>query len=333
MDDFDLAFGNDEPSQDNSGEAGNGNQGDQGGGASPPAVEASKEAKQEDGTTAEAEGAATPPTEEEKGAYPKELEPYKDLLESRKWDPKNPEFTPTVLKSYKEAEAYAKRRETENKLIQSKVEQREAMLRGDVDSINRYRKAQGLAPIKADVRTPEQKAQEVNTLIESVNKALRGDETALEQLNDMLTKQRDDVEFERRMSGQTGIVTPEAAFEKRKTDASRNFGAFAQANPEAAKHIDELTDLFSPGGVFDAMGIDYLDIAATPERLASLAEIGQHIHVSKNIDKIVEARVKSELERRRMAGNSAGAGQQPKGGASKQNANEHELSPVEAAFF
>jgi hypothetical protein len=326
MDDFDLAFSADE---------GSGQSGQAAGTPAPqpegkPTDTPSEAAPQED--KAAPTGEQAKPPEAVADVLPKELEPYKGILDSRKWNPKNPDFAPTVLKSYQEAEAYAKRREAENNLLRSSRDTVAAKMRGDAESINQYRKQQGLPPIRIE-RPLEERTKETEALIESVNRVLSNpnDAEAFRNLDALFSKSREALIIERAQAANQQAASPEAAFEARKSKATTVFGGEVARNPEIATHIDALSTFFGPGSLFDSLGIDELTVAETPAHLAKFAELGQAMHVYKNLEKIVEERVKSELERRRGATVSAGHGQQPKGGAPKATASD--LSPVELAFM
>jgi hypothetical protein len=201
-----------------------------------------------------------------------------------------------------------------------------------LDSINQYRKSQGLQPIRAE-RPAEDRYKEHESLIESVNAVLQNpnDAEAMGKLNSMLTKSREDLLIERARAGDNKGPDPKTIFENRRSTSSRNWGDTVARNPEAATHVDALSSFFEPGHLFDSVNIDVLDVTQTPEQLAELVEIGQAMHVFRNLEKIVGDRVNAEIERRRTATPNPGTGKQPKNGAAKPEANE--MSPVEAAFF
>lgn len=326
MDDFDLAFSAD-PSESQAGQA-SGTPATTPDGA-PPETPSQAVPQDDKAASPEAPAKAPEPVAE---VLSKELEPFKSVLESRKWDPKSPDFAPTVLKSYQEAEAYAKRREAENNLLRSSRDTVAAKMRGDVDAINQYRKQQGLPPIRAE-KPVEDRFKEYETLVDSINAVLTNpqDAQAVRALDSMLTKSRENLVIERAQSANQQAVNPDAAFEARKAKATTVFGGEVSRNPEISTHIDALSSFFGPGSLFDSLGIDELTVAETPAHLAKFAELGQAMHVYKNLEKIVDERVKSELERRRGATVSAGTGQTPKGGAPKAEASD--MSPVELAFL
>lgn len=330
MDDFDLAFAPDPVQSQDSGQAAKTPDpgGDGGEGGTAPE---SQKADQSQDTTAQ-DGAQAKAPEEGKGVEDKELEPFKGLLESRKWNPKDPTFAPTVLKSYQEAEAYAKRRESENKLVQSARDAHAARLRGDVDSINQYRQSQGLPPIRVE-RPAEERFKEHEELVSSVNALLSNpnDQAALQKLDSMLTKTRENLLVERAKAAENKGPDAKQVFENRRASSSRNFGDIVSRNQEAGQHVDALSSYFEPGNLFDSLNIDIIDATQTPEQMAQLVELGQAVHVFKNLEKIVENRVNAEIERRRTATVASGTGKQPKTGASKSAASE--LSPVELAFL
>lgn len=331
MDDFEAAFSQ-VPSEDTNGQAGDGNQESDAGTEVTPELQSQQEAQAQTDTTATTEAEAKATEAGKQGVFPKELEPYKGILESRKWDPSKPDFAQNVLKSYQEAESYAKRRETENNLLKSKADQFAAVIRKDLDSINQFRKQQGLPPFQS-VRPVEERHKEVTSLIESVNRVLTNpeDAEAMRALDGILSKQRNDLEYELRKAQDTPPPSADAAFETRKSQSNSIFAAEVARNPEVAAHVDELSPYFQPGGLFDSFGLDVLHVAQSPAHLKAFAEIGQALHISRNLEKIVSDRVNAELDRRRTAGNSVGAGNQPKGNAKTSQASE--LSPVEMAFM
>lgn len=326
MDDFDLAFSAD-TSDSQAGQA-------EGTPAAKPEgtpAETPPEAIPQDDKAATPDATAKAP-EAVPDVLPKELEPYKGILDSRKWDVKKPDFAPTVLKSYQEVEAYAKRRESENNLIRVARDNMASKMRGDVDSINQYRKQQGLPPIRAE-RPVEERVKETESLIEHINAVIQNpqDDKAVRALDSLLTKSRENLIVERVQSANNKAASAETVFQDRKRNAGNIYNAEVIRTPELETHINALSPFFGPGTLFDSLGIDELTVAESPAHLAKFAELGQAVHVFKNLDKIVEDRVNAEIERRRGATVSAGAGQNPKGGAPKAGANE--LSPVEMAFL
>ena len=331
MDDFELAFAPDSTDIGDNGQA-------QGTPEAPGKVDGSanatditKETKP-DSTTASPDAKATAKDEELKGALSKELEPYKSILDSRKWDPSKPDFAPTVLKSYQEAEAYAKRNETTTKLTQQKNDDLGARLRGDVDAINKYRESQGLSPI-ATSRPLAERRKEYDDITSHLNNILNGKDESGESfkaLDSHFSKQKEEMLLEGLRQKANPDKMANDTFTQRKSLAQSNFANVVSQNKEATAFFDELSDHLSPGGLFDSMGIDVLDAAGTPERLNGFIELGQALHVFRNLDKLKESWVTSELERRRGAGNASPNGKASKGKAAQ---NDMDLDPISAAFL
>lgn len=279
--------------------------------------ETSPEQNPDAGTTAD-EGEADPEASEgeqakpAKGALAKELEPFKAVLEAKGFDVSTPAGVAQVLKSYQEAESYAKRNETHLKTEATRAEKFAALARSDIKEINRFRKAQGLPEFKDAVRPLEDRVKEHDFLVTTINKIVNGEDAdnALKALQEHFEGHRFDLEFEKRSKASNPDKTPQQAFTERKSRATQNMDLMQAKDPESIHYADEIRDMFDPskGGIFHALGFDILDAAQTPEILAGFVEIGKAIHTHRNIEKIVQERVTDELERRRKAGNTGGNG-------------------------
>ena len=274
-------------------------------------------------TTAPSAEPSNAPAGEQQGALAKEMEPFKTLLESKKWDPAKPEFGPTVLKSYQELEARASRTETASKQTATRADQLAAVIEGhhlggaviegDLDGINRIRQSRGLTPISGQKPLAERK-QEFDSMVSSLNRILQGqdqDGQGFAALNKILTDHQDALRLEELDSKRNPGKSREEVFEGRKQAVSGVLGSLFQESKDAQAYVDTLTSHFDPGGLFYALGIDILDAFKTPELAKGFAELGQGLHVLKNLDKVVEDRVKAEVERRRAAENGSGDGAGP----------------------
>jgi hypothetical protein len=264
-------------------------------------------------TTAPSEEPSNAPAGEQQGALAKEMEPFKTLLESKKWDPAKPEFGPTVLKSYQELEARASRTETASKQISTRADQLAAVLEGDLDGINHIRQSRGLTPISGQ-KPLESRKQEFDSMVSHLNRILQGqdqDGQAYAALNKILTDHQDGLRLEELDSKRNPGKSREEVFEGRKQAVAGVLGSLFQESKDAQAYVDSLTSHFDPGGLFYALGIDILDAFKTPELAKGFAELGQALHVLKNLDKVTEDRVKAEVERRRAAENGGGDGAQP----------------------
>lgn len=326
MDDLDALFDQSEPeTQDKGGQASGGlekpaetpSQGEDKAGK---AGEQSEESTEDDGT-ADPEGEAKlAGKEEKKGVLPKELEPFKDLIESRKLDLSKPEGIAKLAQSYKELEQHASKTATLSKNSQDKAARVAAIATGSIEDLNKWRKSQGLAEFKTDTRSHEDREKETTELFDHVDKALKGDADSTKWLNSHFNKQFRDLDVQKALAQQNPGKSADQAFAERKRIGQTNFAAAVSSNKEAKAYFDELTDHLSPGGVFDSMGIDVLDAASTPERLAAFVELGQAVHVMKNLESIVNTKVEAELERRRTAKNAGADG--GKGGAKPKAATK-----------
>lgn len=286
-----------------------------------PAIEPTpaRDTTQGDGTAdPEAQASATG-KEEVKGVFPKELEPHKDLSDSRKWDLTKPEGVAQLAQSYKEVESFAQKTQTLSKNSQDKAARAEALATGSAEDLNKFRQSRGLPPLAVDTRSHADREKEYDELYSNVDKAIQGDATAIEALNKHFAKQKENLLISKIQNEHVKPKTAEDAFKERKAAASVNFTAAFKANPEAKAYVDELSEHFDAGGAFDALGIDVLDAFGTPERAAAFVEMGQALNVFRNLEKVVEGRVTAELERRRTAGNAGGPGKGAKGAALKES--------------
>lgn len=335
MDDMDLAFG---IGDSDSGQSGQGQEkplGDSGtpdsgaGDGSASASLVAKESTPGDGTAKPGAQASATGKEEPKGVLPKELEPHKDLFDSKKFDLTKPEGVAKLAQAYKEIESHAGKTSTQSKNSQDKAARVMSIASGSVEDLNKWRKSQGLSELPIDTRSHEDRVKEVDDLYSNVDKALNGDPESLKWLNNHFAKQRESLLESKLTAKNSQNKTADQAFNERKSVARANFASMVQANPEAKGFFDELTDHLSPGGVFDSMGFDVLDAASTPERLAAFVEMGQALNVFRNLEKVVEGRVTAELERRRAAGNAGGGAKEgAKGAIPKESLSEFDTTTV-----
>ena len=100
--------------------------------AAKPAIDpaAPKETTQGDGTANPEAPASVAGKEEPKGVLPKELEPHKDLIDSRKLDLTKPEGVAKLAQSYKEVESFAQKSQTLSKNSQDKAARIDALVSG-----------------------------------------------------------------------------------------------------------------------------------------------------------------------------------------------------------
>ncbi len=320
MDDLDLSLALSPDPEPAAGQAPEGAPAGEGEGKSAIEPAATKESTDGDGTAVPGPQEGEPGAEQAKGVFPKELEPYKSLFDSRKWDPSKPDGIAALAKAYQEVESFSQQSRTLHKNSQDKAQRLEALASGTAEDINKFRQSRGLPPIAVDTRTVEQREKEHSELLENVKGALKGDPKSTEWLEDYFGKQREEVLLAKLEAKQAKpSKTAEEAFKERKTLASTHFAEAVRKNPEAKVFADELSSYFDAGGAFDSLGIDVLDAFGSPERAAAFVELGQALNVYRNLEKVVEGKVSAELERRRTAGNAAGPGNKgPKGSAPKK---------------
>lgn len=297
--------------------------------AAKPAIDTAtpKETTPGDGTAKPEAPASAAGKEEPKGVLPKELEPHKDLIDSRKLDLTKPEGVAKLAQSYKEVESFAQKSQTLSKNSQDKAARIDALVSGSAEDLNKYRQSKGLPPLAVDTRSHEDRVKAVDTLYENIDKAIQGDAEAIKALNTHFAKERENLLIAKIQNDTVKPKKTEDAFNERKTAASLVFSDAFKKNPEARTYVDELSEHFDAGGAFDALGVDVLDAFATPERAAAFIEMGQALNVFRNLDKVVEGRVTAELERRRTAVNAGGPGSRGGKGAAKES-DEKQFDPT-----
>jgi hypothetical protein len=330
--DLDLALGS--GTDDTSGQA---NETPSGGSETPaagegakPAIEPAKpnDTTQGDGTANPEAPASVAGKEEAKGVLPKELEPHKDLSESRKWDLTKPDGVAKLAQSYKEVESFAQKTKTLSKNSQDKAARVEALVSGSAEDLNKYRQSRGLPPLAVDTRTHQERDKAHADFVAMVNKALAGDTEAYNALDAHLAKEKENLIIAKIQSEHVKPKTEEQAFTERKAVAVANYQDLLRANPEVKTYVDELTDYLDAGGALDALGIDTVAAFQTQETTAAFVEIGQALNVFRNLDKVVEGRVTAELERRRTAVNAGGPGNKGGKGSTPKESDEKQFDPT-----
>ena len=295
-----------------------------------PAIEAkqSNDTTQGDGTAKPEAQASAPGKEEVKGVLPKELEPHKDLIDSRKLDLTKPEGVAKLAQSYKEVESFAQKSQTLSKNSQDKAARVDALVSGSAEDLNKYRQSKGLPPLAVDTRSHEDRVKAVDTLYENVDKALQGDAQALKALENHFAKERENLLIAKIQNENIKPKTAEQAFAERKNAASLVFSDAFKKDPEAKAYVDELSEHFDAGGAFDALGVDVLDAFATPERAAAFIEMGKALNTFRNLEAVVEKRVTAELERRRTAVNAGGPGNKGGKNSAPKESDEKQFDPT-----
>ena len=281
-------------------------------------------------TTAEIDGEAKPPVEENKGVLPKELEPYKSLLDAKKWDVSKPEGLANAIKSYQELEQFASRTKNEIGLTQAKADRFRLAIESDINAVNQMRKQAGMPEFKTETRSMEEREKALDEQYTHINNVLSGKDSgeSLQWLNQHFEKNRLDMKLEKALAERNVNKSQDQLFQERKSTASSNYGNLVAKDPNVTKHIDALTPFFDKGGVFDSFGIDVLDMASTPERLQAFTELGKALETQQNLEKIVEERVNAELERRRTIKNGKSSGEGKGAGQGKSDFDSDELAFV-----
>lgn len=295
-----------------------------------PAIEPkqSQETTPGDGTAKPEAQASAAGKEEPKGVLPKELEPHKDLIDSRKLDLTKPEGVAKLAQSYKEVESFAQKSQTLSQNSQAKAARIEALVSGSPEELNKFRQSKGLPPLAVDTRSHEDRVKATDTLYENIDKALQGDAQAVKALEAHFAKERENLLIAKIQNDNVKPKTAEQAFNERKAVSVANYQEALRVNPEVKTYVDELSEYLDAGGAFDALGIDTLEAFKTKETAAAFIEIGQALNTFRNLDKIVEGRVTAELERRRTAVNAGGPGNKGGKGAAQKESDEKQFDPT-----
>lgn len=262
-------------------------------------------------TTQEPDGTAKPAAPA--SVLPKEVEPFKDFLQTKGLDPKAADFAPRVLQMAKEAESLIGQKATEARMIAARAESMERdFALGGIDAVNRWRESNGLPKIEAETRSYDDRIREQSELISHINNALQGNEDSLKWLNQTLLGKLEDLKLDARIAQRQGNAPVAAQYQKFQQDAQSNFNKFTTENKDKLPHLEALAPLFQKGGLLHSHGIDAVQMASTPERLASWAKIGEAVSLlevdpktgKSGLDTLVEQRVQQAMDMKRKAANA-----------------------------
>lgn len=253
---------------------------------------------------------------------PEEFEPYKNLIDSRKLDVNDPKgMAKEMLKAYDNLNRETDRTKTQ---IHNTKEANKAYLQaltGSVADINAARKMQGLPEIQA-AKSWDEQSNDLNDLYNSVDAALKGDEQALQKLNERFTKEREAIIAGKAADGARSVKSSQDISKA----AAKNYQTAISENPEIETYMNEVAELVAPGGALSSLGITADALLADSQRLQSVAKIGEALHAFNNMESIVEKRVKAEVSRVKRAGSIPTPGGKSPSGQTDNKQNNVEAS-------
>lgn len=283
---------------------------------------------------------ASEETNTEEVALSDDLKAYEKLLTSRKWTKqavKEPaKLLPTLLKSYSEAESLIGQHGNTIKVEGDRGKALAALALGVPEDLNKFRERNGLDALVVQQPLATRKA-ESEALFGMINATLiaktpEEQRVALDKLEEHFRKRNEDFAVEARTA--KAPVDATRAFQARKTTALENFTTLKGENPKNEQLLNALEQLVVPdgkgplGGILYRMGMDSLDIMATPERARGFLEIGKALHIAANLKDIVAQAVKKEIKRRGSARNASQSGSSAQRG-SRSNSDSKVFDPTE----
>lgn len=222
---------------------------------------------------------------------------HEKLLKSRGWDPKSPDYSEKVTKSYAELEREFGRTKTEvNRLIKRDDETLGTVL-SDIDSINDFRVKNGAPPIPKPIDYGQER-QFVNTILNNIKKAEQGDQDAL----DAVYKALNDREREYLVGEEKSkLAKPQAqvTLNDMKAKARDTLNGLKAEVPEAQQYLEAITLQFLPENELGALGINVYKALSDENTARALMNIGEKLYKAseENIEKVVKARVEEEMKR------------------------------------
>lgn len=248
------------------------------------------------------------PSEVVTPVLPEALKPFETHLKAMKWDASDPiGLAAQALKSHQEIRRLQDQTAVKARSIDQKAKEVNALLTADAEKINEARRKMGAPEIMV---APEPKAQlaEIDNLYNMLVKASQsGDWNDVEAHFDAKRRDLSIKDGIRQQLGPQGNVDLRKEWEN---SAKSNYQSMVIQNPDAQKFVEELSEHFDPGGLFDSLNVDVYQAAASPERLQALINLGQAVHVYKNLDKIVEEKTQLLVGKRNNAAATGSTGKQ-----------------------
>lgn len=221
---------------------------------------------------------------------------HEKLFKSRGWDPKAPDYSEKVTKSYAELEREFGRKTTEiNRLIKRDDETLGTVL-SDIDSINELRVKNGAPPIAKPIDYGQER-QFVNSLISNIKKAEQGDQDAL----DAVYKALGDREREYLVGEEKSKLVKKqepVSLNDLKAKARDTVSGLKAEIPEAQQYLEAITLQFLPENELGSLGINVYKALSDENTARALMSIGEKLYKAseENIEKVVEARVEEKLK-------------------------------------
>lgn len=288
-------------------------------------------------TTADGAGdeAKPPAGENEKGALPESLKPFEKLVGAKGWDISRPdEALPKILQSYQEMEQHSGNKGREVGLLNSRSQDLTNILSADAKIINEHRERAGLPLLPVDTRSIDDKLTAHETLLNDINAVLNGtdDGTAYKRLNKTLSEKHDQLRFEKYSAGKEAPQNNH--IQQIKINAGQNAANLRARNPGI--NVDEKFDSIFTDPVLDPLfaswGIGPVEMVSTPERAEAAYKLAEMVHAYKNIDRIVDQKVKAIMDAKRKAGNASTPGNTADGSKQKTTNEPDANGYIRASF-
>lgn len=274
------------------------------------------------------EAAATAPQAPAQSPFPKELEAFKPLIESKKWDISKPDWIANPLKSLQEAEQFNGRISTDLGMTRTRVSEVEQALLGTPDQINEHRERLGLAPLPFEKTSTAEKLQAAEAEAAIFQRMLSQDPEesakAIAEFQTKLQQKLEDLKFNARFEKLQPKTQNGGAAATHKT----NMQALVTQFPDAMEKFNSLVPYLKTKlgtGVLGSFGMDLLNIHGSPERSQQMYELASKIHLADNFEAEVERRVKQALDDNLTRGNATAIQGQ---GATSQNQTQGDEDPA-----
>lgn len=280
-------------------------------GQEPPAEGSQPNPPKEPGITApKLEGEqAKPPAEQKQSPFPKALEPYKPLLDGKKWDPAKPDWVVEPLKALQEAEQMNGRQSTDLGLTRSRVAEMTQAIHGTPKEINDLRQRAGLQPLPFESTSLEDKIKAAEGEWTLLEQALSQDEkvstAATQKIIRGLQERMENLRLEKKVAE---LHPPKGKGDDLQNSAKTNWSRITEQFPDANTKLSSLVPFLATKfgtGLLGSFGMDPHSILSTPERAKQAYELADRLWRGdpENFKAEVTKAVSAEMEKNRMRGN------------------------------
>lgn len=253
------------------------------------------------------DAAATAPQPPAQSPLPKELEAFKPLIESKKWDVSKSDWIAQPLKSLQEAEQFNGRITTDLGMTRTRVSEIEQALLGTPDQINAHREIAGLPPLPFEKSSSAEKLQAAEAEAAIFQRMLSQDPDesakAIAEFQGKIQQKLEDLKFQTRFEKMAPKSQSSDIVGQQKT----NLTALSTKYPDAMEKFNSLVPYLKTKlgtGVLGSFGMDLLNIHNSPERSNQMYELAAKIHLADNFEAEVDRRVKQALTDNLTRGNA-----------------------------